>query len=111
MGGVITRMVQECPAANQRNAGLDFNGQNQVVGVAMLNLSKRAPQLHPQALGSTTEAQIFSDADEVSKVPKFHKLLPHRSQTKWRAPTLKQIRNPKSEARNPKRRDQPIVEC
>jgi hypothetical protein len=29
---------------------LDFNEQNQVVGIEMLNLSKRAPQLNPQAL-------------------------------------------------------------
>ena len=35
-------------------AVLDFNGQNQVVGVAMLNLSKRAPQLNPQALEFVT---------------------------------------------------------
>ena len=28
---------------------LDFNQQNQVVGIEMLGLSKRAPQLNPQA--------------------------------------------------------------
>ena len=33
---------------------LDFNGQNQVVGIEMLNLSKRAPQLNPQALEFVT---------------------------------------------------------
>ena len=31
---------------------LDFNEQKQVVGIEMLNLSKRAPQLNPQALVS-----------------------------------------------------------
>lgn len=29
---------------------LDFNEQNQVVGIEMLHLSKRAPQLNPHAL-------------------------------------------------------------
>ena len=29
---------------------LDFNQQNQVVGIEMLELSKRAPQLNPQSL-------------------------------------------------------------
>ena len=33
---------------------LDFNEQNQVVGVEMLNLSKRAPQLNLQALEFVT---------------------------------------------------------
>jgi uncharacterized protein YuzE len=33
---------------------LDFNGQNQVVGIEMLNLSKRAPQLNPHALEFVT---------------------------------------------------------
>ena len=33
---------------------LDFNEQNQVVGIEMLNLSKRAPQLNPQALEFVT---------------------------------------------------------
>jgi uncharacterized protein YuzE len=33
---------------------LDFNEQNQVVGVEMLNLSKRAPRLNPQALEFVT---------------------------------------------------------
>ena len=33
---------------------LDFNGQNQVVGIEMLNLSKRAPQLNPQSLEFVT---------------------------------------------------------
>jgi uncharacterized protein YuzE len=33
---------------------LDFNKQNQVVGVEMLNLSKRAPQLNFQALEFVT---------------------------------------------------------
>jgi uncharacterized protein YuzE len=31
---------------------LDFNGQNQVVGIEMLNLSKRAPQLNHRLLSS-----------------------------------------------------------
>jgi len=34
---------------------LDFNQQNQVVGIEMLNLSKRAPQLNAQALEFVTE--------------------------------------------------------
>lgn len=29
---------------------LDYNEQNQVVGIEMLNLSKRAPQLDPKSL-------------------------------------------------------------
>jgi hypothetical protein len=33
---------------------LDFNEQNQAVGIEMLILSKRAPQLHPQALEFVT---------------------------------------------------------
>lgn len=33
---------------------LDFNEQNQVVGIEMLNLSKRAPQLNRQALEFVT---------------------------------------------------------
>ena len=33
---------------------LDFNGQNQVVGIEMLNLSQRAPQLNLQALEFVT---------------------------------------------------------
>jgi uncharacterized protein YuzE len=33
---------------------LDFNEQNQVVGIEMLSLSKRAPQLNPQALEFVT---------------------------------------------------------
>jgi len=33
---------------------LDFNEQNQVVGVEMLNLSKRTPQVNPQALEFVT---------------------------------------------------------
>ena len=33
---------------------LDFNQQNQVVGIEMLNLSKRAPQLNPKALEFVT---------------------------------------------------------
>ena len=33
---------------------LDFNEQNQVVGMELLNLSKRAPQLNPQALEFVT---------------------------------------------------------
>ena len=33
---------------------LDFNEQNQVVGIEMLNLSKRAPHLNPQALEFVT---------------------------------------------------------
>lgn len=33
---------------------LDFNEANQVVGVEMLNLSKRAPLLNPQALEFVT---------------------------------------------------------
>jgi len=33
---------------------LDFNEQHQVVGIEMLNLSKRAPQLNPQALEFVT---------------------------------------------------------
>ena len=33
---------------------LDFNEQNQVVGIEMLGLSKRAPQLNPQALEFVT---------------------------------------------------------
>jgi uncharacterized protein YuzE len=33
---------------------LDFNEQNHVVGVEMLNLSKRAPQLNLQALEFVT---------------------------------------------------------
>jgi uncharacterized protein YuzE len=33
---------------------LDFNEQNQVVGIEMLNLSKRAPQLNPQSLEFVT---------------------------------------------------------
>jgi len=33
---------------------LDFNGQNQVVGIEMLNPSERAPQPNPQALEFVT---------------------------------------------------------
>ncbi|MHB8522509.1 MAG: DUF2283 domain-containing protein [Limisphaerales bacterium] len=33
---------------------LDFNGRNQVVGIEMLNLSERAPQLNSQALEFVT---------------------------------------------------------
>ena len=33
---------------------LDYNEQNQVVGIEMLNLSKRAPQLNAQALEFVT---------------------------------------------------------
>ena len=33
---------------------LDFNQQNQVVGIEMLGLSKRGPQLNPQALEFAT---------------------------------------------------------
>jgi len=33
---------------------LDFNEQNQVVGIEMLNLSKRAPQLNLRALEFVT---------------------------------------------------------
>jgi uncharacterized protein YuzE len=33
---------------------LDFNEQKQVVGIEMLNLSKRAPQLNPQTLEFVT---------------------------------------------------------
>jgi uncharacterized protein YuzE len=33
---------------------LDFNEQKQVVGIEMLGLSKRAPQLNPQALEFVT---------------------------------------------------------
>ena len=33
---------------------LDFNQQNQVVGIEMLELSKRAPQLNPQSLEFVT---------------------------------------------------------
>ncbi len=33
---------------------LDFNEQNQVVGIEMLDISKRAPQLNPQALEFVT---------------------------------------------------------
>ncbi len=33
---------------------LDFNEQKQVVGIEMLNLSKRASQLNPQALEFVT---------------------------------------------------------
>ena len=33
---------------------LDFNRQNQVVGIEMLELSKRAPQLNPQSLEFVT---------------------------------------------------------
>ena len=33
---------------------LDFNLQNQVVSIEMLNLSKRAPKLNPQALEFVT---------------------------------------------------------
>jgi len=33
---------------------LDFNQQNQVVGIEMLGLSKRAPQLNPQSLEFVT---------------------------------------------------------
>ena len=33
---------------------LDFNEQNQVVGIEMLHLSKRAPQLNPQSLEFVT---------------------------------------------------------
>jgi uncharacterized protein YuzE len=33
---------------------LDFNEQHQVVGIVMLYLSKRAPQLNPQALEFVT---------------------------------------------------------
>ena len=33
---------------------LDFNQQNQVVGIEMLQLSKRAPQLNPRTLEFVT---------------------------------------------------------
>ena len=33
---------------------LDFNEQNEIVGIEMLHLSKRAPQLNPQALEFVT---------------------------------------------------------
>ena len=33
---------------------LDFNQQNQVVGIEMLGLSKHAPQLNPQSLEFVT---------------------------------------------------------
>ena len=33
---------------------LDFNEQNQVVGIEMLNLSRRTPHLKPQALEFVT---------------------------------------------------------
>ena len=33
---------------------LDFNQQNQVVGIEMLGLSKRAPKLNPQSLEFVT---------------------------------------------------------
>jgi uncharacterized protein YuzE len=33
---------------------LDFNEQNQVVGIEMLRLSQRAPRLNPQALEFVT---------------------------------------------------------
>ncbi len=34
---------------------LDFNDQNEVVGIEMLNLSKRAPRLNPHALEFVTD--------------------------------------------------------
>ncbi len=33
---------------------LDYNNQNQVVGIELLNLSKRAPQVNPNSLAFDT---------------------------------------------------------
>src|SRR6266576_2959219 len=73
------------PAALRRNSSLvAFEKFYLQLILQILDLTAKRGLRDVQSLGRATEAQIFSDADEVSKVPKFHKLLPHRSQTKWR---------------------------
>ena len=61
MGGVITRMVQECPAANQRNAGADvgvLERDSDELVYALYGLTSEEKALVQAAYLSTSARQV-----------------------------------------------------